>query len=458
MGKRNQMKNYYSLVILVLMSCQFYYAQNRVGINEPSPDHTLHVTSSTANDRAINIEHTAATGINYGVYSALSGAATSNYGFYSVLTGAATTNIAGYFSASGGSDNYGLVVPNGTVGIGTSAPTDSKALEVTTSTLGSAGYFVNGVSSGTAYGVEIQTTGGSLTENRGVTASISGRSTTSYALYGSNAITTATTKYGVYSSVGGSGTTNYGTYSDVSSTGTTNVGLYVNATGATNNRAITVPSGGGNVGIGTITPSTTAILDLTSTTSGFLAPRMTTANRDANIGSPATGLLIYNTDETDFQYYTGSAWQNVSRTIKIKSADEGTRGDVTLNDDSDLTFTIGANEVWEVKGVIEVDSDNDTPGFRYLFTTTGTATRSIKTVEYTNDGVEATNYFSNSYNTGGITTTNPGAAEELFLFCDGVVTGGASGGVISLQWAQNISNANYIYVKANSYLVFTRLK
>jgi len=51
------------------------------------------------------------------------------------------------------------------------------------------------------------------------------------------------------------------------------------------------------VGIGTITPDASSILDLTSTSKGLLAPRMTSAQRTA-IASPATGLLVYQTDGT----------------------------------------------------------------------------------------------------------------------------------------------------------------
>ena len=51
-----------------------------------------------------------------------------------------------------------------------------------------------------------------------------------------------------------------------------------------------------------------AILDIKSTTKGMLAPRMTAAQKTA-ITSPATGLLIYQTDGTaGFYYYNGSAW------------------------------------------------------------------------------------------------------------------------------------------------------
>ena len=62
------------------------------------------------------------------------------------------------------------------------------------------------------------------------------------------------------------------------------------------------------VGIGTVTPDASSILDLTSTSAGLLTPRMTTAQRTA-IASPATGLLVYQTDgTTGFYYYNGAAW------------------------------------------------------------------------------------------------------------------------------------------------------
>jgi len=62
------------------------------------------------------------------------------------------------------------------------------------------------------------------------------------------------------------------------------------------------------VGIGTTTPASGAALDITSTTKGILVPRMTQAQRNL-IATPATSLLIYQTDATPgFYYYNGSAW------------------------------------------------------------------------------------------------------------------------------------------------------
>ena len=54
-----------------------------------------------------------------------------------------------------------------------------------------------------------------------------------------------------------------------------------------------------------------AVCELVSTTQGFLPPRMTTTQRDA-IGTPATGLVVYNTTTDKLNVYTGSAWEAVT--------------------------------------------------------------------------------------------------------------------------------------------------
>lgn len=69
-----------------------------------------------------------------------------------------------------------------------------------------------------------------------------------------------------------------------------------------------------NVGInGTgALPDNSAMLDVASTTGGVLIPRMTDAQRTA-IVTPATGLLIYQTDVlAGFWYYNGTMWVYLS--------------------------------------------------------------------------------------------------------------------------------------------------
>ena len=67
------------------------------------------------------------------------------------------------------------------------------------------------------------------------------------------------------------------------------------------------PIGAGNVGIGTSTPNSKAMVDITSTTQGFLPPRMTTTQRDA-ITSPPAGLMVYNSTTNKLQVRTDTAW------------------------------------------------------------------------------------------------------------------------------------------------------
>lgn len=78
------------------------------------------------------------------------------------------------------------------------------------------------------------------------------------------------------------------------------------------------------VGIGTITPSNSAALDVTSSSTGVLIPRMTLAQKNA-IVSPATGLLIYQNDGiSGFWYFNGTVWTTFSDTSWLTSGNSGT--------------------------------------------------------------------------------------------------------------------------------------
>jgi hypothetical protein len=59
-------------------------------------------------------------------------------------------------------------------------------------------------------------------------------------------------------------------------------------------------------------PNASAMLDVASTTSGMLVPRMTTAQRTA-IATPATGLYVYDTNLAAFLYFDGTAWRYMAQ-------------------------------------------------------------------------------------------------------------------------------------------------
>ena len=67
----------------------------------------------------------------------------------------------------------------------------------------------------------------------------------------------------------------------------------------------------GNVGIGTSSPSASAILDAQSTTKGVRFPNMTTTQKNA-ISSPAAGLVVFDTTLAKLCVYSGSAWQTIT--------------------------------------------------------------------------------------------------------------------------------------------------
>lgn len=63
------------------------------------------------------------------------------------------------------------------------------------------------------------------------------------------------------------------------------------------------------VGVGTVSPAASAQLDVQSTSKGLLIPRMLDSER-TGISSPATGLLVYQTNgSAGFYYFDGTTWK-----------------------------------------------------------------------------------------------------------------------------------------------------
>lgn len=65
----------------------------------------------------------------------------------------------------------------------------------------------------------------------------------------------------------------------------------------------------GKVGIGTTSPATSGLLDLTSTTGALIVPRMTTTQRNAL--TAVNGMIIYNTTTNTMQGRINGAWTDM---------------------------------------------------------------------------------------------------------------------------------------------------
>ena len=61
------------------------------------------------------------------------------------------------------------------------------------------------------------------------------------------------------------------------------------------------------MGVGTLNPDPSALLELQANTMGFLITRMTTAEK-LSIANPATGLLVYDLNTQSFWYFDGTVW------------------------------------------------------------------------------------------------------------------------------------------------------
>jgi len=95
------------------------------------------------------------------------------------------------------------------------------------------------------------------------------------------------------------------------------------------------------VGIGTANPDASAQLEVVSTSKGLLIPRVTASQR-VSISSPATGLLVYQTDGSAGFYFYENGWQRLVKNTELP-ASGGNNGNSMLSGSSNPTAAVGSN-------------------------------------------------------------------------------------------------------------------
>lgn len=127
--------------------------------------------------------------------------------------------------------------------------------------------------------------------------------------------------------------------------------------------------GSAQVGIGTVTPDADAILDLSSTSKGFLLPRvaLTGTNNAAPMSSHVAGMTVYNTATAGsgntavspgMYYNNGSSWQRLEGSGQLPKA----RGIERINTTSAAQFTkVGSDFIFTAAGAVGAPSFNVTP-------------------------------------------------------------------------------------------------
>ncbi|MBN4062428.1 collagen-like protein, partial [Bacteroidales bacterium AH-315-I05] len=104
-----------------------------------------------------------------------------------------------------------------------------------------------------------------------------------------------------------------------------------------------------NVGIGTLTPDSSAILELQTTDKGLLIPRTDTAIVNASF-NPATGLMVYQTSDSTFYYYDGAQWRPLGSTAQGPKGPTGPAGIQGIQGVTGPTGADGALNAWSITG------------------------------------------------------------------------------------------------------------
>lgn len=291
------------LLSALILSMAFMRSNAQIGVNAAG--------SAPTTLSMFEVKQASNTDATFGIYVEHTGGAGgtgSRYAFQAINNGASLNNIAAYLSATGGTNNYALIIPNasGNVGIGDITP---------------ASLFT--VGNGDLFQVN---SAGAITSAAGITSSgaitFSGLSSTGIVhnsaagLLSTSAIVNAditnatidlqTKVTGVLPVAnGGTATSTAFTQGSV---------LFAGASGvySQNNSKLFWDNTNTNLGINTATPDASSLLDITSTSKGVLIPRVTLNSLTTNgspVSNPAYGLLVFNYNGTQpwGVYYNASS-------------------------------------------------------------------------------------------------------------------------------------------------------
>lgn len=194
----------------------------------------------------------------------------------------------------------------------------------------------------------------------------------------------------------------------------------------------------GAIGIGTNAPDASSILDIRGTAIdgttklGMLPPRLSTTNRDS-IGSPATGLELYNTTTNQNEFYNGVAW--VYPILNSSALQSGT----TFFVSSGTVNTLNVSSIRFPNGTIQVSSPSAGNFIQ------NTSSLQSGATFYVSSGTVAGTATGNNY---PLTVSNPSNNINLGI---GYTTAGAGSSVLNAdhQFFINVAGSTVFIAKTS---------
>lgn len=115
-------------------------------------------------------------------------------------------------------------------------------------------------------------------------------------------------------------------------------------------------------------------IEIQSTTKAFLPSRMTDAQRTTLTGvAVADGMILYDSTRSTHSMRQNGRWNDVPgwSVIIVKSADQTVTNTTTLTDDTELQWSVGANETWHVQCNLAIFGNNTASDAKVGFTASG---------------------------------------------------------------------------------------
>lgn len=183
---------------------------------------------------------------------------------------------------------------------------------------------------------------------------------------------------------------------------------------------------------------------------------------DADIVAPVTNQVIYNSTEDTLKKYSGSAWvvYSPNKQRKLLTADETRTNNTTMTSSPTFTFPVKANMSYTFEGFCPTLGVN-TADLKVQFI--GPAGSSILWTNRGNvgpaGGGSLTDY-NNVVQGGGVgraLNTIDATTNINSFFPIGTIVVSSTAGSLTMQWAQEVSNATASKILAGSWMEVERL-